>query len=122
MRSFMRQRRALAALAFLLVFRSVASAGTGHAADVDAFAGIMADVRTASERCPDLVIDWTAVAKEKDRLHIEDVDYFGFRKRAHDLADGLEERLAGGEVGTWCDEVFRRYGPEGRSVTGLVRR
>ena len=118
----MRTRHALAAIAALLVYRSAAVAGAGHQADVEAFAGIMADVRTASQRCPDLMVDWAAVAKEKNRLHIEDVDYFAFRNRAHDLADGLEERLAGGEASAWCDDVIRRYGPEGRSSAGLVRK
>ncbi len=118
----MRTRHALAATAVLLVLRSAAVAGAGHQADVEAFAGIMADVRTASQRCPDLMVDWAAVAKEKYRLHIEDVDYFAFRKRAHDLADGLEDRLAGSEVSAWCDDILDRYGSEGRSSAGLVRK
>ena len=45
------------AIVVLLAFRSAASAASPHAVDVEAFAGIMADVRTASERCLDLAVD-----------------------------------------------------------------
>ena len=83
----------------------------------------MADVRTAAERCPDLSIDWTAVNAEKERLRIADVDYFAFRKKAHDLASSIEDGLGDDHaVTTWCADVVARYGPRGSTAAGLLHR
>ena len=96
-----------------------------HMVEVDAFARIMADVRTAAERCPDFYVAWTgtAVNAQKERLHISDADYFAFRKKAHDLASGMEdsrgEDLA---VAPWCVNVFARYGSQGSAKAGLLYR
>ena len=115
-----------AATALLLlagpVFAVEMSAGE-HLAGVEAFARIMADVRTAAERCPELSVDWSAVNAEKERLHVADADYFAFRKKAHDLASGIDDDLGDDRaVAPWCVDVFARYGPQGSAKAGLLRR
>ena len=117
-------RTALTLASVLVLLTAPALAGDGdHAEEVTAFAHIMADVRTAVERCPDLSVDWSAVNAQKERLHIADVDYFAFRQKAHDLADGIEDGLADDRAVTpWCADVFARYGPQGSARAGLLRR
>lgn len=111
-----------AALAPLPAFAEDVSV-SGHMAEIYAFARIMADVRTADQQCPDLVVDQQRVVAEKDRLHIADVDYFAFRKKAHDLADELEAKLNSEDaIKAWCADVFLRYGPQGTAVAGAVHR
>ena len=58
---------AMALLVFVAPAVAADSQPGGHVAEVEAFAGIMVDVRTAAERCPDLSVDWTAVTAEKER-------------------------------------------------------
>ena len=117
----------ISTLASWLVFAAPAYGAdslTGeHMVEVEAFARIMADVRTAAERCPDLSVDWSAVNAQKERLHIADADYFAFRKEAHDLASGTDDSLGDDlAVAPWCVDVFARYGPQGSAKAGLLRR
>ncbi len=117
----------ISTLASWLVFAAPAYGADGltgeHMVEVEAFARIMADVRTAAERCPELSVDWSAVNAQKERLHIADADYLAFRKKAHDLASGIDDNLGDDRaVAPWCVDVFARYGPQGSAKAGLLRR
>ena len=82
----------------------------------------MANVRTASERCG-LTIDEARVAAEKARLHVQEIDYFAFRKLAAERAN-----LIAAELGTaaatrlWCDQQAGLYGAAGTALPGALRR
>ena len=112
----------LRSIAALVALAPLGALAADHAAEVEAFARIMADVRTAAEVCEDLSPDWTLVNAEKERLHIADVDYFAFRKQAHDRTEVLEQRFKD-EHGpaSWCSEVSAAYGPQGTALTGALR-
>ena len=114
----------LATLAAVTSVLAGSGAGsTDHAAEVARFARIMADVRTAAEVCKGVSPDWTVVNAAKEGLHIADVDYFAFRKEAHDFADGLEEKFrAEGTFGAWCSQAVELYGAQGTSLKGALRR
>ena len=110
------------AAATTLFIGGPAAAAPDHAAEVDTFARIMADVRTAAEVCKGVSPDWTVVNAAKDGLHIVEVDYFAFRKLAHDLADNLEERFrVDGTSDRWCSEAIGLYGPQGASLKDALR-
>ena len=101
-----------AATIFAMLFAAPAAyAQAGdHNAEVATFARIMADVRTEAEGCQGLSPDWTLVNAQKERLHVADVDYFAFRKQAHDRTEVLEQRFKAehGPAG-WCSDVFGLY-------------
>ena len=117
-------KSAMIPAALLLLAAPAARAQTGdHAAEIAAFARIMADIRTAAERCTGLSPDWTIVNAEKERLRIADVDYFAFRKQAAERADGTERMLGDKDVlATWCADAATRYGPQGSALPGALRR
>ena len=117
-------RRAVGAAVATLAFAVAPSfprAEPTHADEVAAFATLMANVRTASERCG-LQIDEERVATEKTRLHVEDVDYFAFRqlaaKRADELANDLNDATA---KRLWCEEELSLYGVRGTAVPGALQ-
>ena len=109
--------------ALLLAAPGAYAQASDHASEVEAFARIMADVRTAAEVCQGLSPDWTLVNAQKERLHVADVDYFAFRKQAHDRTEALEQRfkVEHGPAG-WCSDVFGLYGPQGTANAGLLHR
>ena len=121
-------RRPLLFIMVLTLTGSVAAAAGSdepmtHEAELDAFAAIMATTRTASERCPGVALDEPVILVARERLHVEDADYFAFRAKAHRLAEALER-----EAGTlaaylsWCEDALRRYGPAVTDLPGALRR
>ena len=118
-------RRAVCAAVATLAFAvapSSARAEPTHAEEIAAFANLMANVRTASERCG-LTIDEERVAAEKTRLHVEDVDYFAFRKLAAERANLITAKLGtAAATRLWCDEQTGLYGAAGSALPGALRR
>ena len=114
---------AIAAFCLLVLSSLSTAAATSHADEIAVFAGIMADARTAAERCSGVTINEERLAAEKQRLHIEEVDYFAFRKEARDQADALVARLRStGARQDWCEEMIRLYGSHGAAIPNVLGR
>lgn len=110
-------------VAVAIALAPICAVAADHAAEVEAFARITADVRTAAERCSSLSPEWTIVNAKKERLHIAAIDYFAFRKEAADRVDGIGRMLGDKDVlASWCSDAATRYGPQGSELAGALLR
>ena len=86
---------------------------------VEAFGAVLADLKNAEERCLGTHIDWSAVASWKERLRVPQIDYPSFHKQTQSFTERLGTE---GDAKAWCEDVYNRYGPQGRSLANTLWR
>ena len=112
----------LLSLGAVLLLAQDAPASLAHKDEIATWASIMADVRTATEVCPGASMNEDRLTAAKDRLHIQDIDYFAFRVLARARADAIFARLDSPEdVRVYCSGTRGLYGPQGSAVADALR-
>ena len=113
----------VACLGLGLAFASPALAEPpSHQDELYTFSTVLATGSVVPDHCPDITVVTSGLSQLAVTLHITQADEMAVQLQSRIFTKFFSDQADKADAKTWCDDVYKTFGPDGVTVRGYLRR